>query len=166
MLLGLEGEAAVRAGWEELVRRVGAAGRQWIGAVVQPLVEPGADILVGALAEPGLGTVAAVGLGGRQAGLGRDVAFRLLPVTDVDAAELIDAARGVATQLDGFRGNPALDRDALRDLILRFTALLREVPELVEADLNPVRCMTTGCTIIDLRLRAARPTRDRSVKTW
>jgi acyl-CoA synthetase (NDP forming)/RimJ/RimL family protein N-acetyltransferase len=166
VMLGLEGGAAVQAGWEELVRRVGAAGRKWTGAVVQPLVEPGADVLVGALAEPSLGTVMAVGLGGRQAGLGRDVAFRLPPVTDVDAGELIDAARGVATQLDGFRGSPALDREALRDLILRFTALLRAVPELVEADINPVRCMTSGCTVIDLRLRAGRPVREQSVKTW
>jgi hypothetical protein len=54
--------------------------------------------------------VIAVGLGGRQAGLAESVAFRLLPATDVEADELIDASGGVATQLDGFRGAAALDR--------------------------------------------------------
>ena len=60
--------------------------------MVEPLVGSGADVLLGALADPDLGQVMAIGLGGRRAGLGRDVAYRLLPFTDVDARELIDAA--------------------------------------------------------------------------
>jgi hypothetical protein len=145
---------------------VRAAGREWLGAVVQPLVHPGADALVGAITDPELGPVMAIGLGGRQAGLAPDVAFRLPPVTDVDAGELIDAAAGVATQLAGFRGGVPLDREALRNLILRFAALLREVPALVEADLNPVRCMASGCAVLDLRMRAERPHPAQRVKTW
>jgi hypothetical protein len=163
VLLGLRGAAAVRAGWQELERRVRSAGREWLGAVVQPLVHPGADVLVGAIKDPELGPVMAIGLGGRQAGLAADVAFRLPPVTDVDARGLIDAAGSVATQLDGFRGGVALDREALGD---RFAALLREVPELVEVDLNPVRCMQTGCVVLDLRLRAERPRPTQRLKTW
>lgn len=123
-------------------------------------------MLVGAIKDPELGPVMAIGLGGRQAGLASDVAFRLPPVTDVDARELIDAAGSVAIQLDGFRGGVALDREALGDLILRFAALLRDVPELVEVDLNPVRCMQTGCSVLDLRLRAERPRPTQRVKTW
>jgi acyl-CoA synthetase (NDP forming)/GNAT superfamily N-acetyltransferase len=65
VLLGLEGESAVRSGWRELERRVQVAGREWIGAIVQRLVAPGADVLVGAFRDPDLGSVIAVGLGGR-----------------------------------------------------------------------------------------------------
>src|SRR5450755_2463946 len=83
----------------------------------------------GAIGDPDLGPVLAVGLGGRQAGLGRGAAFRLLPETDAEADELIGSARGVATQLDGFRGSAVLDRPALLELILRFALLLREAPE-------------------------------------
>jgi acetate---CoA ligase (ADP-forming) len=166
VLLGLEGEAAVQAGWRELERRVRSAGRRWIGVVVQPLVPPGADLLVGALSDPELGPVMAIGLGGRQAGLGRTAAFRLLPVTDMEAGELIDASESVANQLDGFRGHPPLDRDAVRELILRFSLLLRAVPEIVEADLNPVRCMTKGCIVLDMRLRIQRRLRSEPIKTW
>jgi acyl-CoA synthetase (NDP forming) len=129
-------------------------------------VPAGADLLVGALSDPDLGPVMAIGLGGRQAGLGRTAAFRLLPVTDMEAGELIDASESAATQLDGFRGQPALDRDAVRGLILRFSLLLREVPEIVEADLNPVRCMTNGCIVLDMRLRIQRRLHREPIKTW
>ena len=167
VLLGLDGEAAVRAGWSELERRAQAAGREWIGAIVQSLVAPGgADVLVGAVADPDLGPVLAVALGGRRAGLGRTAAFRLLPVTDADADELIDSSESVATELDGFRGSALLDRAALRELILRFALLLREVPEVVEADLNPVRCMTSGCVVLDMRLRIEHRRPVERVKTW
>ena len=158
--------AAVRAGWSELERRVQAAGRSWTGAVVQPLVGAGADVLVGAVRDPDFGPVMAIGLGGRQAGLARTVAFRMLPVTGEEADELIDASESVATQLHGFRGSPPVDRQALRDLMLRFAELLRECPEIVEADLNPVRCMPKGGVILDLRVRVERRRPNERVKTW
>jgi len=166
VLLGLEGEASVRAGWQELERRSRAAGREWRGVIVEPLVGSGADVLLGALADPDLGQVMAIGLGGRRAGLGRDVAFRLLPFTDVDARELIDASETLSVQLDGFRGSLPLDRLALQELILRFAALLRAVPELVEVDLNPVRCLPDGAVVLDMRLRVERRSRVESVTRW
>jgi acyl-CoA synthetase (NDP forming)/RimJ/RimL family protein N-acetyltransferase len=167
VMLGLEDESAVRSGWRELERRVQAAGREWIGAIVQRLIAPGgADVLVGAIGDPDLGPVLAVGFGGRWAGLGRTAAFRLLPVTDAEADELIDSAEGVVTQLDGFRGSAVLDRQALRELMLRFALLLRELPEVVETDLNPVRCMTSGCVVLDMRVRIEPRRPVERVKTW
>ena len=166
VLLGLQGEAAVRAGWQELERRSRAAGRQWRGVIVQPLAGSGANVLLGALADPDLGKVMAIGLGGRRAGLGRDVAFRLLPFTDVDARELIDASETVSIQLDGFRGSVPLDRLAVQELILRFAALLRAVPELVEVDLNPVRCLPDGALVLDMRVRVERRPRAEPVTRW
>jgi acetate---CoA ligase (ADP-forming) len=165
-LLVLEGEPAVRSGWRELERRVRAAGQEWTGAIVQRLVAPGADVLVGAFGEPDLGSVIAVGLGGRRAGLAESVGFRVPPATDVEADELIDSCGGVATQLDGFRGAAALDRAALRELILRFALLLGEVPEVVEADLNPIRCMTNGCAVLDARVRIERRPTAQRIQTW
>jgi acetate---CoA ligase (ADP-forming) len=167
VLLGLGDEPALRSGWRELERRVHAAGREWTGAIVQRLIAPGgADVLVGAVSDPDLGPVLAVGLGGRQAGLGRGAAFRLLPETDAEADELIDSAEGLATQLDGFLGSALLDRQALSELILRFALLLREAPEVVEADLNSVRCMTSGCVVLDLQLRIEPRRPVERVKTW
>jgi acetate---CoA ligase (ADP-forming) len=166
VLLGLEGEVAVRAGWQELERRVRQTGRPFTGAVLQQLMPPGADVLVGTVIDPELGRVMAVGLGGRHGGLAGTAAFRLPPNTDIDADELIDASKAVTTQLDGSRGLPRLDRVALRELVLRFALLLREAPEIVEADLNPVRCMTNGCTVLDTHLRIERVRPIERVKTW
>ena len=166
VLLGLEGEAAVRAGWRELEQRVQQTGSPWIGAIVQRLMPPGADLLVGTVNDPEFGRVMAVGLGGRHGGLPGTAAFRLPPNTDVDADELINASEQVTTQLDGSRGLPRLDRAALRELMLRFALLLRETPEIVEADLNPVRCMANGCVVLDMRLRIERPQPTERVKTW
>jgi acetate---CoA ligase (ADP-forming) len=166
VLLGLEGEGAVRAGWRELKRRVQQTGWPWIGAIVQRLMPPGADLLVGTVNDPEFGRVMAVGLGGRHGGLAGTAAFRLPPSTDVDADELIGASEQVTTQLDGSRGLPLLDRSALREFVLRFALLLRETPEIVEADLNPVRCMANGCVALDMRLRIERPRPTERVKTW
>jgi acyl-CoA synthetase (NDP forming) len=167
MLRGLEDEQAIRAGWLELERRVHAAGLQWTGAIVQPLFLPaGADVLVGAVADPDLGPVLAVGLGGHHAGIGATAAFRLPPITDADADELIDASESVAAELDGLRGSPPLDREALRELILRFALLLRSTPDVVEVDLNPIRCMASGCVVLDTRLRIEHRAPIERVKTW
>jgi acyl-CoA synthetase (NDP forming)/RimJ/RimL family protein N-acetyltransferase len=166
VLRGLLGEEAIRAGWRELQRRMRVAGYPWIGAIVQPLYDSGVSMLVGAVGDPDLGPVLGVGLGGRQAGLGRSTAFRLLPLTDADADELIDASRSVAAELDGFRGSEPLDRQSLREVILRFALLLRCVPEVVEADLNPIRCMATGCVVLDTRLRIESRGPIERVKTW
>jgi acetate---CoA ligase (ADP-forming) len=166
VLLGLEGASAVRSGWRQLERRVRASGRQWTGAIVQPLAPPGADMLVGTVNDPDLGSVIAVGLGGLQARLTETAAFRLPPATDTEADELIDSSKGVAAELNGLRGSAPLDREALRELILRFTLLLAEAPEIVEADLNPVRCMTSGCLVLDMRLRIEHRRPIDRVKTW
>ncbi len=166
VLLGLEGQSAVRSGWRELERRALASGREWTGAIVQPLVAPGSDMLVGTVNDPDLGSVIAVGLGGLQARLTETAAFRLPPATDAEADELIDSAKGVASELNGLRGSAPLDREALRELILRFALLVRAVPEVIEADLNPVRCMASGCLVLDMRLRIEHRRPVERVKTW
>lgn len=166
VLLGLEGEPALRAGWRELERRVRIAEREWAGVIVQRQVPPGANVLVGSFRDPDLGTVIVVGLGGRRAGLSESIVCRRPPSTDIEADELIDACRGVATELEGFRGAPVLDRAALREAILRFTLLLDEVPEVVEADLNPIRCTTDTSVVLDTRVRIAPRRPSTRVKTW
>ena len=126
---------------------------------------PGADLLVGSVIDPEFGRVMAVGLGGRHGGLAGTATFRLPPNTDVDADELVSASEQVTTQLDGSRGCPPRSVCAA-GLVLRFSLLLRETPEIAEADLNPVRCLANGCVVLDMRLRVEHPRPTERVKTW
>lgn len=166
VLLGLEGETALRAGWEALTDRVVRGGRDWHGAFVQPLAEAGADVLVGAVNREDLGVVTGVGTGGRNAGLAGDVAFRLAPDTDLDAAEMLAESPVIAAWLTAERIGPALDRDALAGLVLRLTRLFEDVPELHEGDLNPVRVHAGGVLVLGARLRAGLRAPRQRVKTW
>ena len=73
---------------------------------------------------------------------------------------------GVRAWLDGARGAAPLDRSALRDLVLRFSRLLENVPEVAEADLNAVRVTAGGVHVLDARVRIAPRPEPRRAKTW
>ena len=166
VLRGLLGEAAIRAGWRELQRRMRVAGYPWIGALAPAAVRLRSQRAGGRCGRSRFGAGAG---GGPRRTPGRDRPQHGVPPAaayDADADELIDASSSVAAELDGFRGSQPLDRQSLREVILRFALLLRCVPEVVEADLNPVRCMTTECVVLDTRLRIERRGPIERMKTW
>jgi acyl-CoA synthetase (NDP forming) len=95
-----------------------------------------------------------LGLGGTGAELLSDRAFRALPLTDLDANELVRALRS-SPLFFGYRGAPACDVAALEDLLLRVGALAEATPELAELDLNPVIVSAAGAVAVDARVRLA-----------
>ena len=111
------------------------------------------------------GPLVAFGPGGVLAELIGSANFALAPLTDVDAAELIGTGKA-AKLVDGWRGAPAADREALADLLHRLSRLAMELPEVSELDLNPVLAGPDGCVAVDARIRIARPQRELSPKTW
>jgi acetyl-CoA synthetase (ADP-forming) len=84
-----------------------------------------------------------------------DSAFRIHPLTADDAAEMIRELRG-ARLLGGYRGAPPADEAALKDVVLRVSALLTVCPEIHELDLNPVKVLATGACVVDARVRVER----------
>jgi len=84
----------------------------------------------------------------------RDVSFRITPVSDIDAGEMIASLRA-AKLLDGFRGSPAVDREAFVDVIRRLSALVEAFPELVELEINPLKLLPRGAVAVDARMRLA-----------
>jgi acetate---CoA ligase (ADP-forming) len=115
--------------------------------------------MIGVTDDPLFGPLVAFGLGGIHVEVLGDVRFRLAPLTDRDADELLHEIRGLPL-LAGYRGHPSADLDALRDLLLRVSRLAVEVPEIAELDLNPVMAMSPGkgCRIVDARVNVrARP---------
>jgi acyl-CoA synthetase (NDP forming) len=123
------------------------------GVLVQKMAPKGIEVVVGVTHDPLFGPVVAFGLGGVLVELLKDVTFRVTPLTDRDAREMIHSIRG-RELLEGFRGQPPGDLPALEDLLLRVAKLAEEVPEVRELDLNPVFVLPPGqgCQIADARL--------------
>ncbi|MGH7926718.1 MAG: acetate--CoA ligase family protein [Candidatus Binatia bacterium] len=100
------------------------------------------------------GPLVAFGLGGIHVEILRDVSFRIAPLTDGDAREMVRSIRGYRL-LEGYRGHPPADIAAIEELLLRVAWLVEEVPEISELDINPVIALPPGqgCLIVDARIR-------------
>jgi acyl-CoA synthetase (NDP forming) len=150
--LDLRSKAAVAAAVERL--RAGVPEIQTV--LLQRQVDRGIEALVGVTYDATFGPLVVCGLGGVLVELLRDVSHRLPPVTDLDAAEMLDRLR-LAPLLAGYRGAPAGDRAALTEVIRRVSALVEIVPELRDLDLNPVMVLPPGrgAIVVDAKMRLA-----------
>jgi acyl-CoA synthetase (NDP forming) len=154
VLLGIDSDDAARRAVDTLTERLRAAGHELEAVIVQRQVAEGTEALVGMTTDPSLGPLLVAGLGGIQVELLHDVAFRITPVSDLDAAQMLEGLR-LAKLLDGFRGAPPADREALAALIQRVSALVECAPQLAELELNPVKVLAPGRGVVavDARMR-------------
>jgi len=113
-------------------------------------------MLVGVTDDPIFGPVMACASGGILAELLHDADFRLHPLTERDAEEMIASLRGAAL-LKGHRGAAPADVAALKDVLLRVSALVTACPEIQELDINPLRVMPRGARALDIRVRIGTP---------
>ena len=154
--LNLINEQAVRAAFEAILARLAQAGmlEGMDGALVQPMLSGGVEVMVGMTRDPLFGPLLAFGLGGIHVEILGDVRFRLVPLTDRDAAEMIRAIKGYRL-LTGYRGQPAVDLKALEEVLLRISHLVETIPAISELDLNPIFALPEGqgCKIVDARIR-------------
>jgi acyl-CoA synthetase (NDP forming) len=123
------------------------------GVLVQPMVTGGVEVMVGVTADPLFGPLIAFGLGGIHVEVLGDVCFRVTPLTDRDASEMVRSIRGHRL-LEGYRGHPPADVKALEEILLRVSFLVDQVSEITEIDLNPIFAQGPGqgCQIVDARI--------------
>jgi acetate---CoA ligase (ADP-forming) len=158
-----EGGVKLDLGTAEDVR---AAAEQLAGPVLlQPFVHGGAELLAGAVQDPVFGPLVAFGPGGVLAELIGEAQFRLAPLSDLDAEELVHTGKA-GRLVAGFRGAPAADEAALVDLLLRLSLLASDLPEVAELDLNPVLALPDRCVAVDARVRIADRAQPRRTKSW
>jgi acetyl coenzyme A synthetase (ADP forming)-like protein len=142
-----------------------ACERIGMPVLVQPFVRDGVELLAGVVQDPVFGPLVGFGPGGIYAELIGAADFRIAPLTDVDATELV--TQGKAGRLTaGFRGAPAADRSALEDLVQRLATLGEDLPDVAELDLNPVIAGPDGCVAVDARVRIAHAPSEQVAKTW
>ncbi len=138
----------------EMRRRLEKQNAPFQGFLVQEMVEAGVEMLVGVADDPTFGSVVACGAGGTAAELLRDVSVRVPPISDLDAEEMVHSL-STFPLLDGYRGAPRVDVEALEQLILRVGALVDAHPTVAEMDCNPVSVtIGRGATVLDVRIRA------------
>lgn len=148
---GLGTPDEVRRAYREMAGTIGPA---MTGAVVQPTVTAGVEIIIGGVAYDAFGPLLMVGMGGVTAELLPDRSFRVPPVDDRGAAAMLAELR-CAPLLSGYRGRPRADTGALRQQIVGVGRLLNELPEVAELDLNPVIVSPGGAVAVDVRIRLA-----------
>ena len=150
VVLGVQGDEAV----EEAYQHVTSAVAGFDGVLVQEYIPGGHELLIGMAHDPNFGPMIVFGLGGVYVELLKDVAFRLQPITDVDAGEMIRETKSFRL-LEGYRNNPKGDVEALERALQRVSALIWAVPELMEMDLNPVKVLSPGegVVVVDARMR-------------
>ena len=142
----------VRRAADEIRDAVSGAGYDFEGLQVQAMIEGGVELLVGVVQDDSFGPVLACGAGGTNVELVKDVAVRITPVTDLDAAEMLRALK-LFPLLTGFRGARPCDVAAVQDVILRVSAMVEAHPEIVELDCNPLIARPDGAAVVDARVR-------------
>jgi acetyl coenzyme A synthetase (ADP forming)-like protein len=147
--LNLASEAAVRDAFTAMQERLGDGMG---GAIVQPMVGAGVETIVGVTRDPLFGSLVVFGMGGTAAELVRDTALRILPITDLDAREMVRSLR-TSPLLFGYRGSRPADVQALEQLLLRVGRLADELPEVAEMDCNPVIVLPDAVTVVDVKIR-------------
>jgi acetate---CoA ligase (ADP-forming) subunit beta len=151
--LGLASTAEVERAYDDILSSVGRAhpDARIEGMSVQRMAPPGREVIIGMSKDPELGPLLMFGLGGVMVEVMKDVAFRLVPLTAVDAAEMIRETKGY-TLLKGFRGTEPLDVPFLETLLVSVSELVQAHPEIKELDLNPVVVYSTQGLIVDARI--------------
>lgn len=122
-----------------------------LGVIVQEMATPSTEVIVGSTKDPQFGPALMFGLGGIFVEILKDVAFRIAPITETDAREMIAEVKGYPI-LKGYRGQPPADIDAIVKILINTSKLVMDHDEIKELDLNPVMVYEKGAKAVDARI--------------
>lgn len=153
VVLGIQTPDEVKAAFARIVtdvkERVCEANTE--GVLLEHMETAGIEVIVGATHDPQFGKVLLFGMGGVFVEIFRDMKFRLAPITEAEALEMI---RGIRSRrlLEGYRGKAGADEDAVARILLAVSKMISENEEIMELDLNPVIVHDRGATAVDARV--------------
>lgn len=147
--LKLGDNAAVEKAFEELMA-IPAEGEKKV-SVQEMAPDPITEVIVGMTTDPQFGPALMFGIGGILVEIIKDVSFRIAPITDYDADEMIHEIKGFPI-LDGYRGKPKADLEALKKLLLQISDLVMKHDVIDQMDLNPVFVYADGLKVVDARI--------------
>ncbi len=121
------------------------------GVAVQTMARPGVEVIIGMSKDPQFGPVLMFGLGGILVEVLKDVSFRIVPLVERDAREMIREIKGYPV-LQGYRGQQPANVGILEDYLLKVSSLVDKSPEIKELDINPVFAYKDGAVAVDARV--------------
>ncbi|NVM28753.1 MAG: acetate--CoA ligase family protein [Candidatus Helarchaeota archaeon] len=154
--LNLKSDEEVKQAFDEIMKNAKAykADANITGINVQEMAKKGIEeVIVGLTTDPQFGPALMFGLGGIFVEIYKDVSFRVCPITEYDAREMIEEIKAYPI-LNGFRGRPKADVDTLVDILLKSSKLAIDFPEIDQMDLNPIIVYEKGkgCAVVDARI--------------
>ncbi|MCP5240297.1 MAG: acetate--CoA ligase family protein [Zoogloeaceae bacterium] len=151
--LNLRGEAALRNAYDQIMSscRAFLPSATIRGVLVTPMARKGTEVIIGVSRDPIFGPVMMFGLGGIFVEILEDVAFRAIPLSRHDARSMVEQIKARKI-LEGARGEAAVDKDALVDLLLKVSSIVAAYPALAELDLNPILAYDDGYAVVDARV--------------
>lgn len=154
--VGLKNPKEVRAAFKEIIKNAKKYDKKAVikGVLVQEMVKGGKETIIGSKLESGFGPVVMFGMGGIYVEVLKDVIFRLAPITDTEADEMISSIK-TSKLLQGVRGEKPSDTKKLSECIQRLSQLVTDFKEIKELDMNPVLVFEKGCKVVDIRIGLA-----------
>ena len=155
--LNVRGEEALRKAYAKIIESCQAYNpdADIHGVLVTPMARKGTEVIVGVMRDPIFGPVLMFGLGGIFVEVLEDVAFRAIPLSRHDARSMVEQIKARKI-LKGVRGEAAVDKEALVDLLLKISSIVEAYPQLMELDLNPVIAYEDGYAVVDARIIVSR----------
>ena len=151
--VGVKNEEEAKMAYQEIMYRVKKYKEEAkiIGVIACKIIPQSTEIIIGMMKDPSFGPVIMFGLGGIFVEVLKDVSFRIIPLEERDAREMITEIKGYEI-LKGARGESPKDIKAIREVLMKVSKLTMENPEITEIDLNPVFIFEKGLQVIDARM--------------
>ena len=153
VIIDLKSEEAVRKAYRQIIDNVKKykPEAKITGILVQEMAPPSTEVIVGSIKDPQFGPALMFGLGGIFVEVLKDVTFRIAPITEDDAREMIMEVKAYPL-LKGYRNMPPADIDAIIKIILNTSKLVMEHQEIKELDFNPIMVYEKGAKTVDARI--------------
>jgi acyl-CoA synthetase (NDP forming) len=151
--VGIKDEKEAKAAYQDIIYKVKKYKKEAkiSGVIAYSMIPQGTEIIIGMMKDPCFGPTIMFGLGGIFVEILKDISFRILPLEERDAEEMISEIKGYQI-LKGTRGEAPKDVKSIRDALMKISQLVMENPEIKEIDLNPIFVFKKGLQVVDARM--------------
>jgi acyl-CoA synthetase (NDP forming) len=153
VILDVKSKEEAKNGFNQIIENVKKhkPEAQIDGILIQEMAPSSTEVIVGCIKDPQFGPTLMFGFGGTFVEVMKDVSFRIAPITEADAREMITEVKAYPI-LQGIRGQPPADIAVLGKILLNVSKLVMDYPEIRELDLNPILVYEKGAKTVDARI--------------